>query len=239
MNKSIKISSLLLVMFASIACEQGLSSGSKKSSKESSIVELSSSVDISSSTSAGGTSVPDEIPYHPIDESWVDEDAFVKPVNYELTSTLSLEEATNLVNNDFANNYSQANRTKFTTIEKTKTVSHTLENRSTSTYSINYRTEEKCGVRKVDSVNKWHYQRTSEDSKNVYFVEDDLIRHMVLEQLYFYRDNQLYYVRAESSYYEGQEDNGKFEAYYQIIPDLSEEEIDSYFSINQHFFINC
>ena len=52
------------------------------------------------------------------------------------------------------------------------------------------------------------------------------------ESLYFYRDNYLYYVYANSSYYEGQEDRGTYESYYQIIPDLSEEEIDSYFYLH-------
>ena len=238
MNKIIKLSTLLLVTFTAIACERGFSITSNQSSNNSSINnDLSSNNDSSisqdqSSSPSEQTSIPEEIPFHSIDESWVDEDVFATPVNYELNATLSLDEANNLVNNDFANNYNQTNRTKFTTIERTKIVSHTLDNRSTSTYSINYRTEEKCSVRKVDSVNKWCYQRTSEDSINDYFVEDDLVRHIVLEQLYFVRDNKFYYVRAESSYYEGQEDRGKFESYYQIIPDMSQEEIDSYFSLN-------
>ncbi len=52
------------------------------------------------------------------------------------------------------------------------------------------------------------------------------------EYLYFYKDNHLYYVYANRSYYERQEDRGTYESYYQIIPDLSEEEIDSYFYLH-------
>ena len=230
MNVKVKLSVLLLVAFATIACNQGFSSASSQSSS-SSISSVSSSSDaISSSQSQSSNS--NEKTYHPINESWVNEDVFSKNVNYELTGTLSLSEAKDVVNNDFTNNYSQVSRTKFTTIERTKIESHILENRSTSTYSIKDRFEEKCGVRMVDSENRWMYQRTSEDSKNVYFVEEDLVRHIVTESLYFYRDNYLYYVYANSSYYEGQEDRGTYESYYQIIPDLSEEEIDSYFYLH-------
>ena len=230
MNVKVKLSVLLLVAFATIACNQGFSSASSQSSSSSISSACSSSDAISSSQSQSSNS--NEKTYHPINESWVNEDVFSKNVNYELTGTLSLSEAKDVVNNDFANNYSQVSRTEFTTIERTKIESHILENRSTSTYSIKDRFEEKCGVRMVDSENRWMYQRTSEDSKNVYFVEEDLVRHIVTEYLYFYKDNYLYYVYANSSYYEGQEDRGTYESYYQIIPDLSEEEIDSYFYLH-------
>lgn len=230
MNVKVKLSVLLLVAFAPIACNQGFSSASSQSNSSSISSACSSSGAISSSQSQSSNS--NEKTYHPINESWVNEDVFSKNVNYELTGTLSLAEAKDVVNNDFANNYSQVSRTKFTTIERTKIESHILENRSTSTYSIKDRFEEKCGVRMVDSENRWIYQRTSEDSKNVYFVEEDLVRHIVTEYLYFYKDNYLYYVYANSSYYEGQEDRGTYESYYQIIPDLSEEEIDSYFYLH-------
>lgn len=230
MNVKVKLSVLLLVAFATIACNQGFSSASSQSSSSSISSASSSSDAISSSQSQSSNS--NEKTYHPINESWVNEDVFSKNVNYELTGMLSLSEAKDVVNNDFANNYSQVSRTKFTTIERTKIESHILENRSTSTYSIKDLFEEKCGVRMVDSENRWMYQRTSEDSKNVYFVEEDLLRHIVTEYLYFYKDNYLYYVYANSSYYEGQEDRGTYESYYQIIPDLSEEEIDSYFYLH-------
>ena len=230
MNVKVKLSVLLLVAFATIACNQGFSSASSQSSSSSISSASSSSDAISSSQSQSYNS--NEKTYHPINESWVNEDVFSKNVNYELTGTLSLSEAKDVVNNDFANNYSQVSRTKFTTIERTKIESHILENRSTSTYSIKDYFEEKCGVRMVDSENRWMYQRTSEDSKNVYFVEEDLVRHFVTEYLYFYKDNYLYYVYVNSSYYEGQEDRGTYESYYQIIPDLSEEEIDSYFYLH-------
>ena len=236
MNKKVKLSVLLLVAFSAIACNQGFSSASSHSSVSSQPSTSNQSSDYSSledvSSSQNESSGPDEKAYHPINESWVDEDVFSRSVDYTLESTLSLTEANDFVNNDFANNYNQFSRTKFTTIERTKKESHIIENRSTSTYSIKDRIEEKCGVRMVDSENKWRYQRTSEDSKNVYFVEEDLVRHIVTESLYFYRDNYLYYVYANSSYYEGQEDRGTYESYYQIIPDLSEEEIDSYFYIH-------
>ena len=236
MNKKVKLSVLLLVAFSAIACNQGFSSASSHSSVLSQPSTSNQSSDYSSledvSSSQNESSGPDEKTYHPINESWVDEDVFSKSVDYTLESTLSLTEANDFVNNDFANNYNQVSRTKFTTIERTKKESHIIENRSTSTYSIKDRIEEKCGVRMVDSENKWRYQRTSEDSKNVYFVEEDLVRHIVTESLYFYRDNYLYYVYANSSYYEGQEDRGTYESYYQIIPDLSEEEIDSYFYLH-------
>lgn len=184
------------------------------------------------SSSQSQSSNPDENVYRQIDESWVNEDVFAKNVNYVLESTLSLSEANDFVDNDFANNYAQASRTKFTTIERTRIESHIAENRSTSTYSIKDRIEEKCSVRMVDSENRWVYQRTSEDSKNVYFVEDDLVRHMITEQLYFYRDNCLYYVYANSSYYEGEENKGTYKSYYQKITGLSEEDIDSYFYLH-------
>ena len=236
MNKKVKLSVLLLVAFSAIACNQGFSSASSHSSVSSQPSTSNQSSDYSSledvSSSQNESSGPDEKTYHPINESWVDEDVFSRSVDYTLESTLSLTEANDFVNNDFANNYNQVSRTKFTTIERTKKESHIIENRSTSTYSIKDRIEEKCGVRMVDSENKWRYQRTSEDSKNVYFVEEDLVRHIVTESLYFYRDNYLYYVYANSSYYEGQEDRGTYESYYQIIPDLSEEEIDSYFYLH-------
>ena len=192
MNVKVKLSVLLLVAFATIACNQGFSSASSQSSSSSISSACSSSDAISSSQSQSSNS--NEKTYHPINELWVNEDVFSKNVNYELTGTLSLSEAKDVVNNDFANNYSQVSRTKFTTIERTKIESHILENRSTSTYSIKDRFEEKCGVRMVDSENRWMYQRTSEDSKNVYFVEEDLVRHIVTEYLYFYKDNYLYYV---------------------------------------------
>ena len=230
MNKKVKLSVLLLVAFSAIACNQGLSSASNQPSASSQFSDHSSSEDISSSQDQ--SSGPDIKTYRSINESWVDEDVFSKSVDYTLESTLSLAEANDFANNDFANNYNQVSRTKFTTIERTRKESHIFENRSTSTYSIKDRIEEKCGVRMVDSENKWRYQRTSEDSKNVYFVEEDLVRHIVTESLYFYRDNYLYYVYANSSYYEGQEDRGTYESYYQIIPDLSEEEIDSYFYLH-------
>ena len=230
MNKKVELSVLLLAAFSAIACNQSLSSASNQPSASSQFNDHSSSEDVSSSQDQ--SSGPDIKTYRSINESWVDEDVFSKSVDYTLESTLSLAEANDFVNNDFANNYNQVSRTKFTTIERTKKESHIFENRSTSTYSIKDRIEEKCGVRMVDSENKWRYQRTSEDSKNVYFVEEDLVRHIVTESLYFYRDNYLYYVYANSSYYEGQEDRGTYESYYQIIPDLSEEEIDSYFYLH-------
>ena len=230
MNIKIKFSVLLLVVFSAIACDQGFSSASHHSSVSNRSSDYSSSEDVSSSQDQ--SSGPDEKTYHPINESRVDENVFSKSVDYTLESTLSLAEANDFVNNDFANNYNQVSRTKFTTIERTKKESHIIENRSTSTYSIKDRIEEKCGVRMVDSENKWMYQRTSEDSTNVYFVEDDLVRHIVTERLYYYKDNYLYYVYANSSYYEGNEDKGTYESYYQKIGGLSEEEINSYFYLH-------
>ncbi len=230
MNKKVKLSVLLLVAFSAIACNQGFSSASSHSSVSSQPSDYSSSEDVSSSHNQ--SSGPDIKTYHPINEAWVNEDVFSKSVDYTLESTLSLSEANDFVNNDFANNYNQVSRNKFTTIERTRRESHILENRSTSTYSIKDRIEEKCGVRMVDSENKWMYQRTSEDSKNVYFVEDDLVRHIVTENLYYYKDNVLYHVYASSSYYEGNEDKGTYESYYQKITGLNEEEINSYFYLN-------
>ena len=230
MNKKVKLNVLLFVAFSAIACNQGFSSASSHSSVSNRSSDYSSSEDVSSSQDQ--SSGPDIKTYHPINELWDDEDVFSKGVDYTLESTLSLAEANNFINNDFANNYNQVYRTKFTTIERIKKESHVIENRSTSTYSIKDRTEEKCGVRMVDSENKWMYQRTSEDSKNVYFVEDDLARHIVTENLYFYKDSSLYHVYASSSYYEGDEDKGTYEAYYQKISDLNEEEINSYFYLN-------
>lgn len=236
MSIKVKFSVLLLVAFSTIACNQGFSSSFNQPSSFSQSNLSSQSNDCSSSmaisSSENQSSIPVEKTYHPIDESWVDEDVFSKSVDYTLESTLSLAEANDFVNNDFANNYNQVSRTKFTTIERTKKESHIIENRSTSTYSIKDHIEEKYGVRMVDSENKWMYQRTSEDSKNVYFVEDDLVRHIVTENLYYYKDNYLYYVYANSSYYEGKEDKGTYEAYYQKIGGLSEEEIDSNFYLH-------
>lgn len=230
MNKKVKLSVLLLVAISAMACNQGLSSASNQPSASNQSSDYSSLEDISSSQDQ--LSSPDENTYRSINESWVDEDVFSKSVDYTLESTLSLAEANDFVNNDFANNYNQVSRSKFTTIERTRKESHIFENRSTSTYSIKDYIEEKCGVRMVDSENKWMYQRTSEDSKNVYFVEDDLVRHIVTENLYYYKDNSLYYVYASSSYYEGDEDRGTYESYYQKITGLNEEEINSYFYLN-------
>ena len=225
MNKKSKVSILLLVFFATVACEENFTSDSNESS-----VDSSSDV-IPSPQNQPQSSNPDENIYNKICESWVNEDVFSKSVNYSLDSTLSLSEANELVNNDLTNNYNQVSRTKFSSIERTKKECYVTENHSTATYSIKERFEEKCTVSKFDSENKWKYSRTSEDSKNVYFVEDDLVRHVVNEQLYFYKDNYLYYVYAESSYYEGKEDKGIYKSYYQKIGGLSEEEMDSYFYI--------
>ena len=153
MNKKVKLSVLLLVAFSAIACNQGLSSASNQPSASSQFSDHSSSEEVSSSQDQ--SSGPDIKTYRSINESWVDEDVFSKSVDYTLESTLSLAEANDFVNNDFANNYNQVSRTKFTTIERTKKESHIFENRSTSTYSIKDRIEEKCGVRMVDSEKTW------------------------------------------------------------------------------------
>ena len=114
MNKKSKVSILLLVFFATVACEESFTSDSNESS-----VDSSSDV-IPSPQNQPQSSNPDENTYNKICESWVNEDVFSKSVNYSLDSTLSLSEANELVNNDLTNNYNQVSRTKFSSIERTK-----------------------------------------------------------------------------------------------------------------------
>ena len=124
MSIKVKFSVLLLAAFSTIACNQGFSSSSNQPSSFSQSNLSSQSNDCSPSmaisSSENQSSIPVEKTYHPINESWVDEDVFSKSVDYTLESTLSLAEANDFVNNDFANNYNQVSRTKFTTIERTK-----------------------------------------------------------------------------------------------------------------------
>ena len=81
-----KLSVLLLVAFSAIACNQGFSSASSHSGVSSQPGDYSSLEDISSSQDQ--SSGPDIKTYHPINESWVDEDVFSKSVDYALESTL-------------------------------------------------------------------------------------------------------------------------------------------------------
>ena len=209
MKKIVKFSSLLSIMFAAIACGQN-----------------------TSNSNSGGSSSFQNQAFHPIAESWKEEDVFSKPVKYELNNTITAEEAESIVNNDIIANVAQKAPKKLTHIEAKKKEFHATKNLSTGDYSVKGYYQERKTTQQIDSENKWSYSRTSEESRTVYFEEDDLIRHEVLESLSFYRNNYLYYVVAEIDYYEGSEDKGTYECYYVKKEISPNEEIDSYFNIN-------
>ena len=214
MKKIVKVSSLLSIMFAAIACGQNSSNSNN------------------SASNSGGSSSFQNQGFHPVAESWKDEDVFSKPVNYELNNIITTEEAESIVNNDIIPNVAQKTPKKLTYIEATKKELRVSENRSTGDYSVKSYYQERKTTQQIDSDNKWSYSRTSEESRTVYFEEDDLIRHEVLESLSFYRNNYLYSVVAEIDYYEGSEDKGTYECYYVKKEISSNEEIDSYFTVN-------
>lgn len=207
MKKAVKLSSLLLVMFASTACGQNPAN--------------------SSSTSAFYNPS-----FHPVAESWKEEDVFAKPVTYELNNTITTEEAETIVNNDIIVNVPDKLPKQLTHIEATKKEFHATTNRSTGDYIVKDYYLERRTTQLVDSENKWSYSRISDESKTVYFEEEQLVRHEVLESLYFYRNNYLYFVCAELDYYEGKESDGVYNCYYAKTKDLSKEEIDNHFTIN-------
>lgn len=233
MKKIIKASGLLLVVSSLAACQEVIlnSSNSQNSGNTSSELNsensgISSSESTSISNSTNSSFNPFSLSYEPL----IFEDIPAGAIMSKITKA----EAENIVDNDLTKYNSADFGAKRSTENKTKRECTVARNRSDSTYSIRYHKEEKYQLTQIDVANRFYYTKITEYSKNEYFVEPDLIRHSSLERWTFFKDNYLYEVRIDIDYYEDHEDTGKYEAYYTKRTDLSDEEIDENFIINEN-----
>ena len=226
MKKKLSVGVIVLTLISLAACQEGLSSSSSSSSSSSDIISShSESSPISSSSNSNV--------YYPINPSSAEINVFSKDLVFELNlNKISEEAAQELVANDISKYPEEKSANKRTSYTIKREETHVTENRTTATYSLKDYFEEKFTVNKIDSDNKWSYRRMEEYAKTVYFVEDTLIRHSVVETLYFVKDNYLYDVHAEKTYYEGMENKGTYEAYYTKTDDFNIDDYGGWFGIN-------
>ena len=192
---------------------------------------LASNESASSNTSAISSDSSKPNNYHPIGPL-SDINVFSKDIEFAFsTDEINEETASNLINNDILPNSKSKTLTKMTGIASSKKESHVTVNRTTATYSVKDLIEEKHSITQIDSEKQWYYTKRIENTKTVYFKEDELNRHIVSESLYYVDDGCLYLVCAEQSYYEGMEDKGTFESYYYKMSDITEEEYTGLFTI--------
>lgn len=200
--------------FESSSLINDTSTSNEESPKTSTSNNESSSSNDTSSLFAG---------YYPINPTPI-EDVFSTPINYELSmNKITQEVAEELVANDILKYPEEQAPSKRTIITSVKEESHVTENRSDATYSVKDIVKEKHAINKIDSNLKWSYRKSQEDTITTYFVEDPLVRHTTIEQLVYVKDNCLYRVFTEKSYYEGMEDRGTYEAYYYKTEDYDDE----------------
>ena len=229
MKKKITVSGLLLILVTLASCQEGLSISS-------SVEPGSNYLDISSISSVESSSVSSSSinpGYSPIDPSNSEANIFAKDITYSLNLNKTNEKtAQELVANDIAKYPEAQSLGKVTSITSIKEEVHVLENRSSATYSLKDRVREKHTTIKIDSNLKWSYRKSREDTVTSYFVEDDLVRHIITEQLSYVKDNCFYRIYAEKSYYEGMENKGTYEAYYYKIDNYDGKSYEGNFNID-------
>lgn len=239
MKNKLRLGVLILTLGALAACQEGLSISSLN--KSSSTADFSSafdssilSNDISSSSNGSSSDTPS---YQPIDLS-NEEDVFSRETKFELSMNKITEaNAEALVNNDVSQVPEEQSSHRKTAITKTKEESHVTKNRSTSNYSVKDLVTEKHSIRKVDTDQKWCYTKSLENTTTTYFEEEPLIRHVVIEKLIYEKDNVLYEVCSEKSYYEGKEKQGTFESYFIKRNEYNLEEYGNPFDIQIQGFV--
>ena len=230
MKRYLSVGTLLLVLCGLVACQAGDS--------------FSISNQNESNLSSGGTStkpiatynwIHDSKSFQPIVSSNVIEP--VSTIDFDLKmNKIDEEAAQNLVDNDISKYPPEKSLNKKTAITYTKEHTKVMSNRSTNTYSVKEIVTEKYSVHKVDYDKKWCFVRHAEDTTTSYFVEEDLVRHIVSEILYFLKDNCFYTVYSEQNYYEGNKKEGVFDSYFVKRENLDEEEYISKFSVDSPQF---
>ena len=226
MKKRIKCGILIVTLNGIVACQEGLSISLNSNN------DVSNSSNDASSISGASLSSSSTNAYYPIGPT-SETDVFSTNISISLDlPKISKDEAENLVSNDVSKYPEEKTSKVRTAITSKKSESHVTVNRSTATYSVKDLVEEKHSIRMVDTNNKWTYAKGTELTKTTYFVEDDLIRHVVNESMIYVKDNDVYYVYAKESYYEGMKDKGTFEAYYIKRSNMAEEDYIYNFDIN-------
>ena len=247
MEKKLSGGVLVLTLCILASCQEGLSISSSIDGSSSSNVStssvISSSVDGSSSSNVSTSSVisssssdssssNDRGNYYPISES-SEIDIFSKDLTFNLDmNKISEEAAQELVANDISKYPAEKSSNKRTSYSIKREELHVKDNRTSATYSVKDRFEEKFTVNKTDADNNWSYRRSEEYTETSYFVEDTLIWHRVTEWLSFVKDNYLYEVYAEKAYYEGMENRGTYEVYYTKTDDFNIDEYGGWFGVN-------
>ena len=228
MKKQVITLMLLSLLCGITACQEEISSSSIETSSFSSNPESS----LLESSVVSGPSSSISYSYQPIGKS-TNLDIFSNPIKFELTTTkIDKDAAENLINTDVNKLPEGRVLTKSTSLKSTRRESHVTVNRTTATYSVKDLIEEEYSTSQVDSNAKWHYTKNVQYQKTVYFVEDDLIRHIITENLYYAKDKTLFYVHSKQSYYEGMEDKGTFESYFYKIDNYSEDENGYLFAVH-------
>ena len=229
MKKKLSGGVLVLTLCILASCQEGLSISSSVQIISSNSSSSLSSSDVSSSSNSSSSM---EKTYYPIN-STSEIGIFSNELVFSLDmNKITMDQAEELVANDISKYPAEKSTNKRTSYTIKREESHVTENRTTATYSVKDIYEEKFTVNKTDADNNWSYRRSEEHTRTVYFVEDTLIRHSVTERLCFVKDNYLYDVYAEESYYEGMENRGTYEAYYTKTDDFNINEYGGWFGVN-------
>ena len=171
--------------------------------------------------------------YHPIGPSSTTVGLFSEDVSFSLsTPTITKEQAEDLVNNDLLLFPEEQSLHKKTSIVSERREGHVKKNYSNSNYSVKDIFEEKHFIEQLDADNKWAYRKNVQTAKTEYFDEDDLIRHIIHEFLFYIKDGFYYEVHSEQSYYEGREDKGTYESYYCKVENSQGEDFSKEFALH-------